>query len=107
MRDAEGVKALEKYRNIELRPWQKECLDAFRSQNDKEILLVVIEHKGGAGKGFLMKHMEVSGIAKSIPLMTDKDSKDLMCACIASPSEGYVIRFNRATYRSSRSLWGS
>jgi len=101
MRDAESMKVLEKYRDVELRPWQKECLDAFRSQNDKEILLVVVEHEGGAGKGVLMKHMEVNGIAKAIPAIAES----MMGFCCVHPSEGYVIRLARSTDRSSKSLW--
>lgn len=94
-----GGDVLDKYRNVELRPWQKKVLDEFMQLNDDEILHVVIEWEGGAGKGFLMKYMEANRIAKAIP------QDCVLEACTANPSDRYVIRLARATDQSERRLW--
>lgn len=96
------VTALERYRDITLYPWQTEAKERLAMQSDRGIL-VIIDEIGGAGKSYLARHCEVTGIAKVIPKM-DR-AGDMISAVMVNPSDAYIFDIPRSDDKQSKALW--
>jgi len=93
---------LEKFRVVELRPWQSELKALISLQGDREIL-VAVDEIGGTGKSYLARHMEACGLAKVIPQM-DR-AGDMISAAMVCPSDAYIFDIPMAGDKRSPALW--
>lgn len=93
-----------KYADLNLYQWQKSVLDDLDKQSEREIT-VVIDEKGGEGKSYLTKYLEVNHILKSCPVISN-DAQEYISYCMAVPRDGYCFDFPRAdNLKEKYGLW--
>lgn len=81
--------ALDKYKNLKLKPWEEHIKILLDNQSDREILILVDE-KGGLGKTTYAKYLVSNHIMEYIPQMNSP--KDYMHVAYAKKNaNGYVI----------------
>lgn len=98
-------KALNKYAEIDLLPWQKTVLRHFEEQDDRRVL-VIIDVAGGAGKTTLSKYCQITRKACYVPPMGD--SQDLMAFAMAKPSRGYIFDMPRTeSIKQRKGMWSA
>lgn len=97
-------KAISKFCNIQLLPWQEQAVDLLESQNDREVT-VVLDVNGNHGKSWLRKYLQSNHICEYIPQMDD--SKDIMRIAMKKASgTGFCFDLPRAdSDRRNREMW--
>lgn len=81
--------ALDKWKNLELKPWEEQLLYAIDKQSDREIAILV-DVRGGLGKTTFAKHLVATKRMEYIPQMASP--KDYMHVAFAKKNaRGYVI----------------
>lgn len=95
---------IEKYKAIELRPWQKEVIQRWENQSDRKILCI-IDTIGGCGKSTLARYMEANKMADVCPVVSD-EYNDYTGYCMEYPGKGYIFDVPRASSLKRRcAMW--
>jgi hypothetical protein len=87
------TRQLRHFKQQEPHPWQKQCLEMVKEEDDRTIKLIVDKH-GNAGKSIFAEYCEYEGLAYEIPPM--RMMEDIMqCVQAINPKKAYLIDLPR------------
>lgn len=98
-------KVLNKFADIELRPWQGQVISMLKEQDDRSVQ-VIVDEDGNHGKTVLAKYLQINRICQYVPPMGE--AMDLMAFAMAKPSKGYVFDMPRSeTIKQKKGMWSA
>lgn len=97
--------ALAKYRDLELREWQKECIADVLGEQSERQCTVIVDYCGNQGKSYLAKHLVVKYGFAYVPAMPNFEDYMFM-AMAHSSAKGFIFDLPRAdTIQQKKAMW--
>lgn len=97
--------ALARYRDLELKEWQKQCIAEVLGEQGERQVTVIVDINGNIGKSYLAKHMVVKYGFAYVPAMPNFEDYMFM-AMAHDTAKGFIFDLPRAdTIQQKKAMW--